>query len=259
MPVVSASHRELPQIGSTWSTGAIECSHHTANSQIHPEVMPDVRCLAAGSTSFHNLQKEIIVDSANLMTAKEFLDRRFELPESGQWSELEAGRVVHLQPPDLDHGTVVLNLSKAFAEHAQSTDAGYACFDLGLQLAAAPDTVRFPAACYFDSGPRFAESDREITSSIPALVVELASTSDRQRLQPQRSHEYLEWGVQVVWTIEPRLRLVSVFTSDQPVRSLGKTDSLTGESILGGFRVEVETLFAEPEWWTGGKRPGVPR
>ncbi|MGE4001440.1 MAG: Uma2 family endonuclease, partial [Planctomycetaceae bacterium] len=134
------------------------------------------------------------MNGAASMTAGEFLECRYELPEAGQWSELEAGELVHLQPPDLDHGTVILNLSKAFAEHAQGTRQGYACFDLGLQLTSAPDTVRFPAACYFDAGPRFAESDRQITSTVPALVVELASTADRLRLQPERSHAFLDWG-----------------------------------------------------------------
>lgn len=194
-------------------------------------------------------------NSPGLITVAEFLEQRFELPEAGQWSELEAGRLVHLQPPDLDHGTVVLNLSKAFAEHARSTEAGYACFDLGLQLAAHPDTVRFPAVCYFDVGPRFAESDREVTTSVPALVVELASSADRVKLQPQRSQDFLSWGVRVVWTVYPQQRQVHVYTPGQPVRRLTSIERLEDESILRQFRLEVSELFAEPAWWTGPSRP----
>ncbi len=189
------------------------------------------------------------------MTADEFLESRFELPEGGQWSELEAGEPVHLSPPDVDHGNVVLNLSKAFSECVHSSDHGYACFDLGLQLARRPDTVRFPAACFFDAGPRFAESDREATTTVPALVVELASTADRQRMQPERSLQYLAWGVRTVWTIHPQQQTVSIFKSDQPDRTLAGSKWLTGDSALARFRVQVSTLFAEPSWWLGQSEP----
>lgn len=183
------------------------------------------------------------------MTAEEFLEQRFEFPEAGQWSELEAGQVAHLQPPDLDHGTVVLNLSKAFAEHLQSSQRGYACFDLGLQLTVDPDTVRFPAACVFVAGPRFAESDRDVTATVPGLVVELASTADRQRMQPLRSRQYLEWGVRTVWTINPQRQTVDVFQSGQTTRTLASAEWLTDDEVLSEFRMRVDSLFAEPAWW----------
>ncbi len=192
-----------------------------------------------------------IVSVTGPITVEEFLESRFDLPEGGQWSELEAGEVVHLNPPDVDHGTVVLNLSKAFAECVHSSDHGYACFDLGLQLTGEPDTVRFPAACFFEAGPRFAESDREATTTVPTLVVELASTADRQRMQPQRSLQFLAWGVRTVWTIHPQQRTVRIFKSDQPDRTLAGSEWLTGESALANFRIQVSALFAEPSWWLG--------
>ena len=75
-----------------------------------------------------------MVSTTRSMTAEEFMERLFEFPDAGQWSELEEGVVVHLQPPDIDHGTVVLNLSKAFSEYTHSTERGYACFDLGCAV-----------------------------------------------------------------------------------------------------------------------------
>ena len=47
-----------------------------------------------------------------LMTVKEFVETRHELPDGGRWHELHSGRPQLLDAPDDEHGTVVLNLSK---------------------------------------------------------------------------------------------------------------------------------------------------
>ncbi len=189
--------------------------------------------------------------TAQPWTTEEFLERRFDLPEGGQWSELIEGEVVNGQPPDVDHGTVVFNLSKAFSEFAHATEYGYACFDLGLQLRRRPDTILFPAACYFVDGPRFAASDHAVTAVVPAIVVELASTPDRVRQGPARSVAYLRWGVSAVWTINPRERTIVVSRSGGDRRTLKAEDWLEGEPLLPRFRLLVSRLFIEPEWWTG--------
>ena len=54
------------------------------------------------------------------LTAEEFADQRWTLPEDGRWSELITGEVNHLAPPDMRHGTSVLNLSKRLAEYRQT-------------------------------------------------------------------------------------------------------------------------------------------
>lgn len=195
------------------------------------------------------------MNEPDFMTADEFIEQRFEFPEAGQWSELEEGRVVHLQPPDVDHGTVVLNLSKALAEFAQTTASGYACFDLGLQLRANPDTVRFPAISYFHHGPRFAESDRAVTSAIPALIVEIASTADRRQRQPDRSRDYLTWGVSTVWVIDPQPEIVDLMQPDTAARRLTASEWLLGTAALDRFRIRVSSLFEVPDWWNPRRPP----
>lgn len=194
-----------------------------------------------------------------IMTLEEFLDARFDLPESGQWAELDQGEVALLQPPDLEHGNTILNLSKAIAawaatHEAQSAGCAYACFDLGLLLSEAPDTVWFPAVSFFAGGERFAESDKQATTTVPRLVVELASSAERRARLPSRVARYLEWGVQAVWVIDPRARTVQVIGRDHQPQQFGEHDELTGAPWLPGFRIRVATLFEEPVWWTGKTR-----
>lgn len=106
------------------------------------------------------------------LTAEQFIEQRFDMPDSGQWAELVEGVPVFLEPPDLDHGNAILNLSKAVAAYVQQGVPGYACFDLGLLMGRAPDTIRFPAMCWFATGERFEESDKDITETVPTLVVD---------------------------------------------------------------------------------------
>lgn len=192
-----------------------------------------------------------------LLTAEEFLETRFDLPEGGQWAELEAGRVVLLQPPDLDHGNTILNLSKAIARWAAQAGGPYAVFDLGLVMRRRPDTVRVPAVSFFAGGEPFAETDKEVTETVPALVIELASTAERREAMPARVDDYLRWGVQSVWIIDPMMRAIEQIDNTGSRQRVGDVDRLTGRDVSAGLDVAVAELFVEPEWWShpGPRRP----
>ncbi len=181
------------------------------------------------------------------MTVEQFLDQRGEMPEGGQWAELHAGVPVFLEPPDVDHGTVVLNLSKALATYFHQVDAGYACFDLGLHVARQPDTVYFPAVSLFLTGLRFAESDNAVTETVPALAIEILSTPDRKQGLELRLAQLLHWGVPTVWTIDLKSKTVQIW--DRKGERLLRSDEII-ETVpaLPGFRVPVIELFTVPEW-----------
>ena len=194
-----------------------------------------------------------------LLTAESFLDAMYDLPEGGRWVELIRGRVEVLSPPEEEHRLAVLNLSKALGMYLSRSTEGYPCFDLGLIVARNPDTVRFPAASYFMGGDLFAESDRTITETRPALVVEVMSSNDRRSTFNDRIHDYLMWGVEVLWFIDPIEKAVHIVRSGYPNKSLRDDETLcgsltwrhktTGHAILPDFRVRVSDLFAAPEYW----------
>lgn len=181
------------------------------------------------------------------MTVEQFLDQRSEMPEGGQWAELHAGVPVFLEPPDVDHGTVVLNLSKAFATYFHSVEAGYACFDLGLHVGRQPDTVYFPAVSVFLTGPRFAESDNAVTCTVPALAIEVLSTPDRQQGVEQRLAQLLEWGIPTVWLVDQKANTVQL-CDRHGQRLLGSHEMIEHIGLLPGFRLPVIEIFAVPEW-----------
>lgn len=183
------------------------------------------------------------------MTAEEFLEHRPSLPDGGQWAELIRGVPVTLAPPDLEHGNIVLNFSKAFSQYVHSTLHGYACFDLGLRVERNPDTVYFPAVSYFTTGPRFAEVDNQITDTIPTLVIELATTNDRRRQISDRIHAYQRHGIGTIWLVDPHARTVHLCQAGRVGnRRFDEDDQLTGGDILPGFQFQVGDLFKPPAW-----------
>ncbi len=182
-------------------------------------------------------------------TADQFLESRPELPDAGQWSELVAGEPVQLEPPDLEHGNAVLNLSKSLAAYVQNADHGYACFELGLRIARDPDTVHFPAVSYFLGGERFAETDKLYTDTVPDLIIELNSTPDRRTNMSGRVGRWLEWGVRQVWVIDSLERTVGIHVPGAEPRHCGEATAATADPVLPDFSVRVSELFVVPAWW----------
>lgn len=183
------------------------------------------------------------------MTAEQFSEQRSELPDAGQWAELVRGVPVVLEPPDLEHGTIVLNFSKIFSAYVHAELNGYPCFDLGLHLESSPDTVLFPAISYFIEGKRFAEADNDYTKSTPEIVIELATSNDRRSSIGERVSLYHKSGVKSVWIVDANSRVVHVMRkSTMSPKRYEEDDILDGSPELHKLKITVEELFREPDW-----------
>ncbi|MDP7275040.1 MAG: Uma2 family endonuclease [Planctomycetaceae bacterium] len=198
-----------------------------------------------------------------MITAEEFSDGKFDLPEGGRWHELVAGEIQQLDPPDPIHGTVVLNLTKALAEFLDTANqeaaiapqAAYACYELGLVVRRDPDTVLCPAVSVFVGGDAFAEMDKEVSESRPGMVIEVASSNLRRAGMADRVIEWHGWGVKNVWVVNPEDRSVHVADRGSLIRVATSTDTVSGDPVLPGLNIPVEDLFVEPAWWTSPPRP----
>lgn len=191
----------------------------------------------------------MIMPTPNLLTAEEFVEQRFDFPDNGRWMELVAGRPVELEPPNEQHGNVVLNFSKVVGEYMPSLKQGSFNFDLGIIVARDHDTVRYPMAAFFSQLGHFELSDLEITDLCPDLVVEVASTPERRRSTPDRILEYHELGVPSVWVIDTAETMLVAADAGQAHREFRGGQQLPAENILDGLVLTVEELFRIPEWW----------
>ncbi len=186
---------------------------------------------------------------SSIYTAEQFLEARLDMPDAGRWTELNQGTISELDPPDVQHGTIVLNFSKVLSAYLHKANQGYACFEPGLLVKRDPDTVHFPAACIFLSGDRFAETDNAISERKPAVVLEVASTNPRRHLMSDHVSNYVEWGVDLIWVIDPQTQDVLEYPAGGPSQIVAVNEKISGGNVLPEFSMQVEDLFKEPDWW----------
>src|SRR5688572_6921965 len=195
------------------------------------------------------------MSASAMMTAEEYAAHRHELADGGRWVEPVAGETLLLDPPDVVHGNIVLNLSKAFADHLQHAprDSGYACFGLGRSVGRGTDSARFPGMSFYSGTRACDEAGRGVTGARPEWVVEIASTPARRTTMRDRVESYLNWGIASVWVVDPVERELNVMTPGPRREQIRENESAEGPAVTHGFRVQVGSLFADPAWWRGSR------
>ena len=86
--------------------------------------------------------------------------------------------------------------------------------------------------------------DASIIEGSPLLAVEIMSSSDTFEDTTGKIEAYLQAGILLMWRVEPRFRLLTVFRPDAAPESFNIHDELTAEPHLPGFRVAVAEIFA---------------
>src|SRR5439155_15268931 len=86
---------------------------------------------------------------------------------------------------------------------------------------------------------------------VPNLAAEVVSPNDIADDLMEKTIEYFQAGVQLVWVLYPRWQLVHVYESLSNIRVLARKDDLDGGAVLPGFRLPLSSLFQE-------KRNGPP-
>jgi Uma2 family endonuclease len=186
-----------------------------------------------------------------LVSAEQFAEIKYDLPENGRWTELVAGRIITLDPPNDKHGNVVLNLSKAIAAtyQAGTTPSGLACFDVSILVRRNPDSIFSPAMSFFSLDLGFAPVDEVYSDRVPRLVCEIASTNARRTNMADRVLTYLDRGVELVWVMDPLEKRCHIYGKNQSPKQLEDWQTLDGGRVVSDFRIIVGNLFADPEWW----------
>ncbi len=77
----------------------------------------------------------------------------------------------------------------------------------------------------------------------PDFVVELRSKSDRLTVLFNKMTEYIENGASLGWLIDPGERRIYVYRPDEEMVVLDNPESVSGEPLLPGFRLETAGLW----------------
>jgi Uma2 family endonuclease len=143
---------------------------------------------------------------------------------------------------------VIIRLLGNFVE---SHDLGIVTAPDGI-LRLMPGLVRVPDAAFvsWKQLPNRKCPHQPIPQLIPELAVEVLSDSNTPAEMERKLKEYFLAGSQLVWLINPDTRSVDVHTAPDCFVCLHEGDILDGGTVLPGFRLPLEQLFARVE-----KRP----
>jgi Uma2 family endonuclease len=80
---------------------------------------------------------------------------------------------------------------------------------------------------------------------VPNLAIEAISKNDAAEEIQDKLEEYFAVGVQLVWVIYPKQRLIYMYKSPTRPKVLSEEQQLDGGSVLPGFKLPVAAIFEE--------------
>ena len=84
---------------------------------------------------------------------------------------------------------------------------------------------------------------------VPELAIEIISPTNTATEVVDKVREYLQAGVALVWVVYPVSGEIHIHDARTPAvaRLLTRSDTLDGEPVLPGFRLDLATFFAREE------------
>lgn len=181
-----------------------------------------------------------------LLTAEDLL----EMAPECEHVELVEGVLCPVSPVSWRSSRIGFRIARRLADFCEERDLGEVNgADMGFVLARKPDTVRSPDASFVRKERLPAAGDEHAQSHYlelaPDLAVEVVSPSNRAGELTARVLDFLDAGTQLVWVVEPRLRMVTAWTPDRTARILRDGEVLDGGDVLPGFTLPLAELFAD--------------
>ena len=127
----------------------------------------------------------------------------------------------------------------------ETHDLGIVLGDGGM-LRLAPGLVRIPDVSFIawrQLPDRMFPADA-IAGMYPDIAVEVISAGNTPGEMRRKLRDYFTAGTQIVWFIYPTTKSAEVYTGPRKRQKLTPADSLEGGSVLPGFELSLEKLFA---------------
>ena len=160
--------------------------------------------------------------------------------------ELTAERKLIVMPPanpDTGHKNYTINGELYAWSKQDGTGLG---FDSSTGFTFPNGAMRSPDASWVarERWEALPEDERtKFSHLVPDFVVEIRSPSDSLRMAQAKMAEYIENGVRLGWLIDPFQRRVHIYRPGQPVEVLQDPESLSGETVLPGFVLNLQEIW----------------
>jgi Uma2 family endonuclease len=115
------------------------------------------------------------------------------------------------------------------------------CFKLPNGSERSPDAAWVTLARWEALTP---DQRRRFPPLAPDFVVELRSASDDLEALRAKMREYISNGVRLGWLLNPQDQEAEIYRLGQPVEILQSPKSLSGETVLPGFILDLSRILA---------------
>jgi len=176
-------------------------------------------------------------------------DQLMALHDDGLKHELWNGRIVTMSPAGGGHGFIIARLCAALTNHVDRRKLG-AVFDgqtgfrLSVDFCFSPDLSFVRRRRLKLLWPE----TEKLLHGAPDLAVEVLSPSDSITKTEAKLQRLMAHGTRLAWLVDPRHFSVRVYREQDRFELLRAGQSLTGNSILPGFRYSVARLFQDPSF-----------
>jgi Uma2 family endonuclease len=178
------------------------------------------------------------------ITAKEF--EKFN-PE---WRyDLICGELRPMPPmPGYEQGVITADFALEAGSYVKQHRLGK-CFaaETRFLIERDPDTAIGPDWAFIARERLPQPVPKGFAAIVPDAVLEVRSPSDTPKEAREKVARWLAAGVRLVWELNPKTRVLTVYRPETEPQSLGIEDTLSGEEVLPGFTLPLRRLFEADE------------
>jgi Uma2 family endonuclease len=157
------------------------------------------------------------------------------------------GEIVVMSPAGGYSGYRGMEVAQQLGAWAKTDKTGIA-FDSSAGFRLPNGAMRSPDAAWVRLSRLQGLTHREKEQFIPLcpdFVIEVASPSDTISALREKMREYVQTGLRLGWLILPASKQVEVYTPSD-VRVLESPSTLSGDSVLPGFTLELALIWNPP-------------
>jgi Uma2 family endonuclease len=155
------------------------------------------------------------------------------------------GEIIVMSPTGGEIGSYNSEINADFVIWNRQTQLGI-CFDSSTCFKLPSGANRSPDVSWIEKARwdgLTAEQKQKFPPIAPDFVLELMSPTDSLKDTQDKMQEYMENQVKLGWLINRKTRQVEIYRQGQEVEILESPTQLSGEDILPGFVLNLQTLW----------------
>jgi Uma2 family endonuclease len=179
-------------------------------------------------------------------TRRYTVDDLDQFPNDGKLRELVDGQIVEWDMPSRKHSVLEAELAAIMRNFVRERRLGtVGSGESMVRILGSEHDARGSDIEFCRRGrANWDEADLPAAFTVPDLVVEIISPSDRADLVLDKVHDWLRAGVRLLWYINPKTGTTIVYQDDR-ITYVTAEETLDGGDVLPGFQVRLADVLRD--------------